>query len=402
MISPSKNILKQVCILHSKKVMDVLEIKIAVFKLCLDYFRLFSKGTKQEFADRLKAIPGNSNIKIQTVNWFLKPSTKGSKMKKGIQRKILSINKVENFFRKDNRRFSEKFEILNALSKQLAYFRTRNLLTIISGNPLELYQESIHYNTFIVIFKYKYVTEQVRRSVGFLFDYDEFSKKESIFSDDWGAYVLAEKLDVRSCLYCNRNYILTVTNTDDKIIRPEFDHFFPKSDHPILALSFYNLIPSCHICNSNLKGKKAFSLDNYFHPYLNSFDNENVKFTYEPTNPKAFFGDKRALKVKLDTTFIRRLKTQIFGNINIFKLDEIYDYHQDIIVGFLDLQRKTNKKKVTDIFENILVDSNGKKYAMNKKELYELAIRNYYNEDDFYKRPLSKFERDIAIELKLI
>jgi hypothetical protein len=39
---------------------------------------------------------------------------------------------------------------------------------------------------------------------------------------------------------------------------------------------------------------------------------------------------------------------------------------------------------------------------LSEKEIYELAIRNYYNEDEFHKKPMAKFERDIALELKLI
>jgi len=135
---------------------------------------------------------------------------------------------------------------------------------------------------------------------------------------------------------------------------------------------------------------------------MNSFDNEKIRFTYEPKNPNAFFKDSRGLKIKIDTTSLKRLKTQVKGNIEMFQLDEIYNSHHDVIEGLLKLQRKTNKKKIYDIFNNILVDNNGKKYSLSEKEIYELAIRNYYNEDEFHKKPMAKFERDIALELKLI
>lgn len=52
-------------------------------------------------------------------------------------------------------------------------------------------------------------------------------------------------------------YTKTVFDEEgEKITRPTFDHWFAKDDHPLLALSFYNLIPSCNICNSSVKGKK--------------------------------------------------------------------------------------------------------------------------------------------------
>jgi hypothetical protein len=110
------------------------------------------------------------------------------------------------------------------------------------------------------------------------FNYDS----KSIFSDEL-KYGLAQKLNLKVCPYCNRNYTLTINKEvvnshlgKIKVVktRPDFDHFFCKSKHPILALSFYNLIPSCAICNRTLKGDVEFSLDiqnGHVHPYLEGF-----------------------------------------------------------------------------------------------------------------------------------
>jgi len=400
MISIPKNILTNECISHTTVVSDIISVKSEVLFLCLEYINETSQSKKDEFKLKLKNINGCEGIKIRTVNWFLKPSTRKTKNKKGITRTISSINKIDFFFKTENHRFNPKQKIINSLESQLKYFSSAKITLIISGLPKIIIAESNSYNTTFPHANNR--RNQVKTLLKFLFDYDEFSKKDSIYSKNWGAYTLTEKLQIRSCLYCNRNYTITVTNDTKKIIRPELDHFFPKSEHPIIALSFYNLIPSCHICNSNLKGKKPFSLGKYFHPYLNSFEKENVRFTYKPINPVAFFNDNRGLVVKLDTTNVSRLKTQIMNNIGLFKLDEIYHEHQDIIHGLLELQRKTNKKRITDIYNNILVDSNNKKYSMSEKEIYELTIRNYFNEDEYNKKPMAKFERDIAKEIGLI
>jgi len=67
---------------------------------------------------------------------------------------------------------------------------------------------------------------------------------------------LTKSLDLRVCPYCNHNYTITVDNLKGKPrIRPDFDHFFSKSIYPLLALSFFNLIPICGTCNK-LKGEK--------------------------------------------------------------------------------------------------------------------------------------------------
>lgn len=242
----------------------------------------------------------------------------------------------------------------------------------------------------------------VSELLSFFFDYNEFSDKNSFYSNTWGGYKLAVTLGTRACLYCNRNYINTVVNSTKNIVRPEFDHFLPKSIYKILAVSFYNLIPSCHICNSNLKGKKEFKLTTHFHPYLSSFDLENLKFSYKPKSPQAFQGADPDLEVIFDTSKLPRLKTQIDANIEAFKLNYIYTDHKDIIEELLKLQRETQKEKLEDIFENVLKNSAGNKIFSTVKEVYEFTLRNYFEPEDYCKKPMAKFEKDIAQELKLI
>lgn len=98
-----------------------------------------------------------------------------------------------------------------------------------------------------------------------IFDYDSFRKGEQC---DW----LLEQLDIPICPYCNRNLTVSV---EDRI-RPvrhllDIDHYFCKAMYPFLSLSFYNLIPSCHICNATYKGYQQFSTKTHTHPYLDDF-----------------------------------------------------------------------------------------------------------------------------------
>lgn len=75
--------------------------------------------------------------------------------------------------------------------------------------------------------------------------------------DRWDAYGLAKKLNVNVCPYCNQLPTYTIGTSLKKGVRPEFDHFLDKVRFPYLALSIYNLVPSCHICNSNLDRKSV-------------------------------------------------------------------------------------------------------------------------------------------------
>ena len=46
-----------------------------------------------------------------------------------------------------------------------------------------------------------------------------------------------QSIGTDTCSYCNRNYTYSLQKA--KSIKPEIDHFFPKSKYPFLALSFY-------------------------------------------------------------------------------------------------------------------------------------------------------------------
>jgi hypothetical protein len=403
MVGISDKILKSASSEHLKYMFEVFTLKKEVLKLCLNYYNLNSQSHKDKFNLELANSKGSDKVKVQSINWFLKKSTKKTKNIKGEHRNVKSISKTDNFFNSNFHLFPSKTNTLSELKKQLDYFDDAIVRDLLIGKPSVLINESNKYKSKFSANPNAVITKQIERLISFLFDYSEFSKKNSsVYSKKWGAYRLTEALCIRSCLYCNRNYTLTVTNCGKKIIRPELDHFFAQSIYPLLSLSFYNLIPSCHICNSNLKGKIPFNLNTHFHPYLSSFDKENAKFTYKPKNPIAFFGDKRGLDLKIDTSNLLRLENQIKENIDVFKLDYIYNDYLDIVDGFIRLQRKTNEKKIRDIYKNVFIDNVGKRWSYGEQELYELAIRNHYNPDDFNKKSLAKFEKDIAKELGLI
>lgn len=88
------------------------------------------------------------------------------------------------------------------------------------------------------------------------------------FTDEY-AYYFFKKLNIRTCPYCNRNYTFTVQEGNKKS-RPEYDHFYDKSKNPLLAVSFYNLVPSCHECN-HTKLEDELYINPYFHGYEGIF-----------------------------------------------------------------------------------------------------------------------------------
>ncbi|WP_282123609.1 hypothetical protein [Algibacter mikhailovii] len=224
------------------------------------------------------------------------------------------------------------------------------------------------YNDFILrinnIFKYK----------------DGFSKKETKYS----TYDLAETLNIQTCVYCNRIYTKTVVKPS-KRTRPEFDHWYPKESYPLLALSFYNLIPSCHICNSSVKGSIVMNTSHYLHPYLS--EKINFKFSYWIESLNAYkFQIKRIPNSKEDNT------------IKAFKLEEIYETHKDEIHDLVQLRKLYSVDYLLRLRGLLAVVDT----KISNEEIYRLAFGVNIKEKDFSKRPLSRMKRDILNELGMI
>ncbi|CAA6821205.1 MAG: Unknown protein [uncultured Sulfurovum sp.] len=216
--------------------------------------------------------------------------------------------------------------------------------------------------------------------------YKNFTTKK----DEYDAYDLAKKLNVNVCPYCNINSTYTVIKEDDKkITRPEFDHFYDKAKNPILALSFYNLIPSCHTCNSTLKGREEFSMKSHLNPYSDSLD-EVAKFHLQIENSK-FYHSTDGFVVKLETEDERAKK-----NIKIFELDTLYENHKDIVLELIQKEAIYNESYLDELmhqYEGTLFK--------NREDLQRLISGGYISDDEIGKRPLSKLVKDISDELGL-
>ena len=231
----------------------------------------------------------------------------------------------------------------------------------------------------------KNIFDNVYSEIGEIFNYSDFTTK----NEKYDAYHLAEKLDIPTCPYCNRMYTKTVMGeAGEKIIRPEFDHWFPKSQYPLLALSFYNLIPSCHICNSNLKGKIKPDLKYHFHPY-NPINNFHPIFSYE-------LKDYDSYKIKIGFRGEFDDKGKFEESLKIFELENIYQAHEDEVKDLIKI-RQAYSDKYIDMLNNSLKGVN-----LSKEEVYRLAFGVHYEEDKFDRRPLSKLKKDILTELGII
>jgi hypothetical protein len=190
-----------------------------------------------------------------------------------------------------------------------------------------------------------------------------------------------QKLDIRVCPYCNRSYTFTI-NKNNKKIRPEFDHFYPKDTYPFLALSFYNLIPSCPICNHT---KKTSEIS--IHPYIEGFD-ENCKFKINDIEECLLNDDYSNWRVSFD-----KINDRFDKNINVFALKELYNEHKDFVSEIVFKARAYN----TDVYKSII--ETFKEQGLTEKEMKLLIFGTYIEKNEIGLRPLSKLAKDIIEQI---
>lgn len=143
---------------------------------------------------------------------------------------------------------------------------------------------------------------------------------------------LVEKIDVTVCPYCNRNFINSAKAAKKRRISTyQIDHFFNKSQYPIMAVSFYNLIPVCPSCN-RIKSTGQFS----FSPYEKIGTDRLLRFSFEITGVDFL----NHLKV-----VIAYQNEKIKDNIKILGLEELYKIHDDVVKELIE-----KKMLYTDVY----------------------------------------------------
>ncbi|KOP38487.1 MULTISPECIES: HNH endonuclease [unclassified Flavobacterium] len=270
------------------------------------------------------------------------------------------------------------------LPKCFLRFLSNNFDTIISGEPELLINLHLEYERLGLVNEDKELVKDFMIKTG----YDNFNN-----------ITFLEKMEIDTCVYCNKNYTLSISKMH---ARAQLDHWFPKDKFPILALSFYNLIPSCQSCN-HLKGNceliikqiiekndatKAeilLWLENALlemnHPYMKS---ENFQFTWFFDN--SLNNSKTEFRVK-------DKKTRETLKFNRTK--EIYNAHSNKeLRDLLDLRSKYSKN-----YLDILLNKTFSHLSISEEEAYRMIFGIEIIEEDYHKRPFSKFKHDIIKEL---
>ena len=272
------------------------------------------------------------------------------------------------------------FRVTNKIKKILKYLEDENnLKSLVLLNPIEL--KNCIKNVYSKFPKSHYKKESLNRIFYRIF-VEYVYENTKIFNK----LQFIQNIDLGSCPYCNRNYIFSINKKGS--VKPEIDHFYPKSLYPYLAVSYFNLIPSCPTCNGF--GAKESKDTFYVYPITNPYELEesNFKFSISPESIDFF-------NIENEKYDFNSFEIELYGNkanLEVFKLEELYKQHKDIVLDLLIKKAYYPKSYIKEL----------KNFGFSEDEVYRYLMCNYKKDEDLHKRPLSKLIKDISQELGLI
>jgi len=233
--------------------------------------------------------------------------------------------------------------------------------------------------------KYISLSNKINLILKDIFEYFYENKWDEI--EGYNRYIFVTKHNLKTCPYCNMGYILISERDKNNKngLRPEIDHFFPKSIYPYLAMSFYNLIPSCKVCN-HTKSSRDTNKDELLSPY--EIDDDTFKLTYRPQSIN--FNQVKKRKYNVNKSFEIEFKKIDKHSNKYFKLDKLYEQHKDVVLELLVKRTIYSKSYIAELKKN---------FYFTDDEIYRFLFCNYKASNDFNKRPLSKLIKDITDEL---
>lgn len=262
-----------------------------------------------------------------------------------------------------------------------------NLEELIIADAEKLFKIKVYYDSLTQIEQ-----DEIYDELDLLGLYTLFTNKKSPFIDFNGELynsdVLSKKINISTCPYCNENTTYSFWHKKNNHLRRTFDwdHIIPKETYPFLAISYFNLVPACKVCN-HLKLDKIINVS----PHSN-FDPDKTYNFQVSGNTVDFISNSNSINLLLK---IRRNSSgsAIKEVIGIIGLDTRLDTQKELIADIL------NKKRIYlsaywESIEKIIGDNN----PINASEIKELFFSTYFNPDDYFRRSFSKLTHDILTD----
>ena len=199
---------------------------------------------------------------------------------------------------------------------------------------------ALFYEAFLRVCSKKIFTSKSLHDLQDIFKYtNKYDSKISAFFKRH-----ADELKIYTCHYCDMAYINVYTENGKSVAKSQFDidHFLPKGKCPPVALSLFNFVPSCPVCNERIKREGL--------PNVNLND---LKFL----SPSSFAFDlHKRIKVKLGhltsprKDFIYFVAKYPYDRyVDFFHLQERYDYHKIEALRLEKLKKNYSRSQIAQI-----------------------------------------------------
>ena len=210
----------------------------------------------------------------------------------------------------------------------------------------------------------------VNKAAQDVFNFKSFTKKIAMFLDN-----PINQYEVHNCVYCDSTKVSVFYHHNRSVRRFEIEHVLDKGSCPLVALSLYNLVPACSICNGPaLKGTK-----------LIGHTNEEIKHL-SPTNPSYDFWHKVLFVIKSKSpniSDIDKISNAGYYEIDFYYKDKVYAnvvdlfglkdrYNTDFLheaLRYLDLKDKYTNRQILDIAKIL-----GKTYDEVYEDIFKIKF----------------------------
>ena len=224
-------------------------------------------------------------------------------------------------------------------------------------------------------------SNEEKKEIAKAFNYSGHRKKENFMEH-------FKKLNLKSCPFCNNNYIYFYKQGDGKAnTLATLEHYYPKAKYPHLSLSFYNLIPSCSTCNSKFGGTDKH-IGKIAHPYYDDFD-DNAEFSISVDS----LGIKNGIELEVN---LKAYNDKCKTSIARFQLNKIYKQHNDIAKEIWNKAQVYNDDRINELYESFY-----KSLGYSKKDVKNFVFCSYLGKNDINKRNHTKLTQDILKQFEI-
>lgn len=145
------------------------------------------------------------------------------------------------------------------------------------------------------------------------------------------------------CPYCGAKSIVMYAGTGNRTVKPQIDHFLPKSKYPYFAVSFNNLFPVCGDCNGLYnKGENDplasdFMTERLMHP--SNFDSTALIFVGKESMEGDMNPENFGLSVEYKNSFIKE------GYNDVVAIEAYYQTQKPLIRNIYSLMWKSDEAR---------------------------------------------------------